>query len=280
MSKSTPSIKKLCIIAGGGALPGALMAHCVAQKIPFCVIALKGQADGKLLPPSIALNWLRLGAVGRGFSLLKKNDVSDIVFVGAVRRPSMAQLCPDMAGMSFFAKAGRLFLGDDDLLRGVIHLVEQKGYNVLGIHEIMPQLLAPVGILGKYQPDKNDDIDIKRGYDVAKALGKQDVGQAVIVQEGIVLSVEGIEGTKALIQRSTSLKRPGNAGVLVKVAKPNQERRIDLPTIGPDTVQDVHAAGFKGIAIESGSVLMVEIEKVIELADKLGIFIIGVGHGN
>ena len=111
---------------------------------------------------------------------------------------------------------------------------------------------------------------------VAKILGKADVGQAVIVQHGLVLSVEGIEGTAELIKRTASLKRKGGGGVLVKAVKPQQDKRVDLPTIGPNTVQAVYDSGFKGIAVEAGSSLLAEPEKMIALADKLGVFVMGI----
>ena len=115
-----------------------------------------------------------------------------------------------------------------------------------------------------------------RGFDVAKILGQADVGQAVIVQHGLVLAVEGIEGTAALIRRSATLKRKGGGGVLIKVAKPQQDRRVDLPTIGPDTIQALYDAGFKGVAVEAGSALIAGMDQVISLANKLGIFVMGV----
>ena len=170
-------------------------------------------------------------------------------------------------------------MGDDGLLRFVIKEVENKGFDVIGIHDLMPNLLVPKGVLTHQKPSKKDIIDIERGFNVAKILGKADVGQAVIVQQGIVLSVEGIEGTKALIERTKKLKRKGEGGVLVKTIKPQQDNRIDMPTIGPETVKSIFDAGLKGIAVEAGKVLLAEAEKTIELADKLNIFIVGVHNG-
>jgi DUF1009 family protein len=199
-----------------------------------------------------------------------------LVFIGGVRRPSWAEIRPDFKGLSLLAKLSLKALGDDGLLRFVIKEVENQGVIVKGIHEIMPELLVPEGILTTKKPLKKDFIDIERGYEVAKLLGQADVGQAVIVQQGLVLSVEGIEGTAALIERTKKLKRKGDGGVLVKVIKPQQEKRVDMPTIGPNTVQSIYDAGLKGIAVEANSVLLAEAEKTIALADKLNIFIIGI----
>ena len=267
---------KLGIVAGNGSLPMALIKECQKQNRPFCVLALKGHANPDLIPADVSVKWIRLGAVGQGFAEMKKQGVGEIVLIGGVRRPSLKELCPDLRGLKFFAKIGIKALGDDGLLRAVIKEIESEGFKVVGIDDIMPSLLAPKGVLGSIQPNEADTSDMKRGFEVAKLLGKADVGQAVIVQQGLVLSVEGIEGTAQLIKRTKELKRSGDGGVLVKVSKPQQERRVDLPTIGPNTIQDIKDAGFKGIAIEANSVLIAECEQTIKLADKLGIFIVGI----
>ena len=274
MTKTT--MQKLGIIAGNGSLPWALMTECQKQGRPFCVVALKGHANPDLIPADIPVKWIRLGAVGQGFNEMKKQGVKEVVLIGGVRRPSLKELCPDLRGLKFFAKIGVKALGDDGLLRSVINEIETEGFKVVGIDDIMPSLLAPKGVLGTIKPSESDKIDINHGFDVAKILGSADVGQAVIVQQGLVLSVEGIEGTAALIKRTKTLKRNGDGGVLVKVSKPQQERRVDLPTIGPNTIQDIYDAGFKGVAVEAGSVLIAECEQTIQLANKLGIFIVGV----
>ena len=173
-------------------------------------------------------------------------------------------------------KVGFRLLGDDNLLKILVAEANKQGFEVVGVDTIVPELLATEGVYGRIEPDKQDKLDIERGVEVAKKLGQVDVGQAVIVQHGLVLSVEGIEGTAELIKRTAKLKRKGEGGVLVKVAKPQQDRRVDLPTIGPATVQAVHDAGFKGIAIESGAALLAESDKMMVLADKLGVFVMGV----
>lgn len=272
----TKTTHKLGIVAGSGSLPGALIRECQKTRRPFCVVALKGHANPELLPADIPVKWIRLGAVGSGFAEMKKQGVSEIVLIGGVRRPLLKELCPDLRGLKFFAKIGLKALGDDKLLRAVINEIEADGFKVVGVDDVMPSLLAPSGVLGKYEPTKADETDITRGFEVAKLLGQADVGQAVIVQQGLVLSVEGIEGTAQLIKRTKALKRSGGGGVLVKVSKPNQERRVDLPTIGPNTVKDIKEAGFKGIAVEANFVLIADCEQTIRLADELGLFIVGV----
>lgn len=269
-------MKKIGIIAGSGALPGSLVAACKRTGRPFFVLALKGNADPMLLPKNIPIKWIRLGAVGEGFAEMRRENVEEIVMIGGVRRPSLLELRPDWRGLKFFAKAGIRALGDDGLLRAVINEIESDGFKVVGADSVVPSLVASKGVYGKVVPRLSDLEDIRRGFDVAKILGKADVGQAVIVQQGLVLAVEAIEGTAALIERSRDLKREGGGGVLVKVVKPGQERRADLPTIGPQTVQSIYDAGFKGIAVEAGSVLLADAQQTTQLADELGIFVVGV----
>ena len=268
-------MKKLGIIAGAGALPHALIEACERMHRPFFVLGLKGQANPKEFDKALPMSWVRLGAVGKAFRLMKKEGVEEIVMIGAVKRPSFVGLFPDLRGMKAIAHLKKKS-GDDSLLRGIAKEIESEGFKVVGIDEILPHLLAKSGVYTYEVPRPQDQSDIKRGIEVAKLLGKADVGQSVIVQQGLVLAVEGIEGTDALIRRSADLKRKGAGGVLVKMTKPQQDRRMDLPTIGPATVQAVKNAGFVGIAIEAGGVLISQSEQTVKLANQLGIFIVGV----
>lgn len=274
--KQTDKEKAIGIIAGSGMLPVTL-AHFLQKKgEKVFVVSLKGHADKNLFSSDILLKEVRLGAVGKTFHLLRKHKVEEIVFIGGVKRPSLKEVYPDLRGFSFLTKLTLKALGDDGLLRLIISEVEKEGFRVKGIQELMPDVLVPAGVLTHISPKKTDLIDIERARGVAKLLGQADVGQAVIVQQGMVLSVEGIEGTKELIKRTKSLKRKGGGGVLYKAVKPNQEKRIDMPTIGPETVQSVFDSGLVGIAVDAGNILLAEPEKTIALANKLNIFIVGV----
>ena len=269
-------MKKLGIIAGNGGLPHALIEACERMHRPFFVLGLKGHANPQEYDSALPMKWIRLGAVGKGFRLMKKNGVEEVVMIGGIKRPSFVGLFPDLRGMKAIARLGKKALGDDGLLRGITKEIEREGFTVVGIDSILPHLLATEGVYTWAVPHQKDQVDIKRGIEVAKLLGRADVGQAVIVQQGLVLAVEGIEGTDALIRRSADLKRKGGGGVLVKMAKPNQDRRLDLPTIGPATVQAVKNAGFIGIAVQAGGVLISQSEQTVKLANQLGIFIVGV----
>lgn len=267
--------KKLGIIAGGGAIPRDLIDFCRNNKRDYFVIAIEGNADKELIDDTIPHIWIRIGQAGTGFKKLAKEKVEEVVMVGTIQRPTIKDLVPDMRTAAFFARIGMKSLGDDGILRALVKEIEKDGMTVRGIHEVLPELLIPKGILGKIKPSKQAQEDIRRAVEVAIELGKLDVGQAVIVQQGLVLGIEGIEGTAELIRRCGDYKRKGDGGVLVKVRKPQQDMRVDLPTIGDRTVQAAYDSGLCGIALHAGNGLIVNEKETIKLADKLGIFVMG-----
>ena len=267
--------KKLGIIAGGGAIPRDLINFCKENKRDYFVIAIEGNADRDLIDETIPHAWIRIGQAGTGFKKLAEEIVEEVVMIGTIKRPTLKDLVPDMRTTAFFAKVGMKSLGDDGILRALVKEIESEGMVVRGIHEVLPELLIKKGVLGKVKPSKQAKEDIRRAVEVATELGRLDVGQAVIVQQGLVLGVEGIEGTGELIRRCGEYKRKGEGGVLVKVRKPQQDMRVDLPTIGDKTVQAAYDSGLSGICLHSGNGLIVNEKETIKLADKLGIFVLG-----
>lgn len=269
----------LGILAGGGPLPGRVAAAARAAGRQVFIVGLEGFADKQVLAP-FPYAVVRMGAASRIVELLRANACRDLVLIGPVRRPSLLDMRPDAMGARLLARAGRAaFAGDDGLLKAVVQVLGEEGFNVLGAHDILTEALGPRGLLSKAAPDAQAGLDIQRGVAVARALGAADVGQGCIVQQGLVLCVEAIEGTDAMIARSAGLRRPGVGGVLVKVVKPGQDRRADLPTIGPDTVRAVHAAGLRGIAFEAGGTILAERDETVRLADGLGVFLLGLDAG-
>ncbi len=266
---------KLGMIAGHGDLPIRLIEACRASGRELFVLAVKNQTEEALVT-DIPHDWIRFGAAGKGLELLHQAGVEDVVFAGKFQRPSLAAMRPDARAAKFLAKAGRTAWGDDSLLSAMVKEFEEEGFHIIGPDDIVADLLAPSGPFGAIEPDKVALDDISRGFAVARAFGAADVGQAVVVQEGIVLGVEAAEGTDRLIARCKDLQREGPGGVLVKVKKPDQERRIDLPAIGLETVRAVSNAGLRGIAVEAGGSLVIDRERVTEVADAAGIFIVGV----
>jgi len=271
------SNRKLGIIAGGGCLPGLIAAACRAEGRPAHFLALTGHADPAVIAAAdLPTDWIRLGEAGSGFASLRRAGVEDVVMVGPVRRPSLSELAPDLRTARFFARIGLKALGDDGLLRAVVTEVESEGFHVVGIDQVLASCLASPGLYGGPVPDAQAEADIARGIDVARALGAVDVGQSVVVQQGIVLGVEAIEGTDRLLERCGLLARDGVGGVLVKLKKPGQDRRIDLPAIGTNTVIAAAAAGLRGIAVEAGAALVLGRDAVAREAQRLGIFVVGI----
>jgi hypothetical protein len=272
---------KLGILAGSGELPLKLIEACRAQGRPYFVLAFQDSCD----PASLAgqpHQFIRLGAGGSGLKILRDNGVDELVLAGGVRRPSLTALRPDWRTTRFFIKIGMRALtdfGDDRLFRAIISELELEGFHVVGAHSILTSLVAPAGALGRVTPDAGAEADIRAGIAAARGLGAADLGQAVVMLGGAIIDREDAEGTDALLRR-VAASGAAKGGVLVKMAKPQQERRIDLPAIGAQTVASAAAAGLKGIAVEAGACLVLGRDAVTAAADSAGIFVIGVGSLN
>lgn len=277
--KTQPESKpKLGILAGGKDLPLEVIEHCRATQRPYFVLAFEGQTD-----PETTLHsdhaWVRLGAVGQAIKHLKQNHVEELVMVGPMRRPSWFEIRPDAKGAFWLARLARNAFGDDSMFRIIIDELEKEGFKVVGAEDLIgDKILAPKGPMGKLAPDEQTLADIEHGFRVARLLGQADVGQSVIIQAGIVLGVEAVEGTSELIKRCKSLHREGRGGVLIKTVKPDQDRRVDLPTIGLETLQLAHINGLRGIAVEANSVQVLQRSEAVAYADKYGLFLYGVAH--
>ncbi len=264
---------RLGIVAGGGDVPVRIAAACERAGREVYILGLEGQADRETLAADA---WIRLGEAGRGLDLLRDAKVEEVTFVGCVERPSLRQLRPDARSARFLAKIGTAALGDDSLLSALAREIEREGFRVVAPDNILDDLVAAEGRFGAHAPDRLALDDIARGVAVARALGALDVGQAVIVQQGHVLGVEAAEGPDGLIARCGGLRLDGEGGVLVKIAKPGQERRIDLPTVGPATVEAAAAAGLRGIAVEAGGALVVDRDALVGAADAAGLFVVAI----
>ena len=265
----------LGILAGGGRLPAQVAVAAQAAGRAVFIIGLEGFAE-----PAVIAPWphemIRILAAGRIIAALREHGCKDIVLVGPVRRPSLLDLRPDAEGARILARIGRAaFAGDDGLLAAVVRVFGEEGFRVVGMHEILDQALGPAGLLSRAAPDAVAMADISRAVAVARALGSVDVGQGCVVQQGIVLAVEAAEGTDAMLARCAALKHPGRGGVLVKLVKPGQDRRADLPTIGPATIEAAAAAGLRGVAFEAGGTILADREASIAAADAAGVFLFG-----
>ncbi len=266
----------LGIIAGGGALPLRLASAARQSGRAVFVIVIAGWADPAEyadLPHAV----MRLGALGAILDRMRAEAVHQLLMAGRASRPTLAALRPDGPGLKLMARVGAAYFGGDDrLLRTITRILEEEGFEVLEVKAVLASLLPPPGPLGAHAPGTEAQADIARGIAVARALGAVDVGQGCVVQQGMVLAVEAIEGTDAMLERAGNLRRPGSGGVLVKLVKPGQDRRVDLPAMGPRTVAGAVAAGLAGIAIEAEGTVVVDREATVQAADAAGLFIVAI----
>ncbi len=269
----TPSIQKLGLIAGGGDLPEQLARACEEKGIEVFVIAFEGQTRQSVYEPRMHLMG-SLGKSGRTVKFLRKKGVSDLVFIGSMKRPKFSELAPDLYTASFLAKVGlKSVLGDDSLLKAIRVQLEKDGFIFHGAQDFMEDLFIGAGPLGQIAPAEQQIRDIEYGFQVSQDHGAQDLGQSVIVKDGQTIAVEDEKGTNALIESCA-----GSGGILVKSCKPQQDKQLDLPTIGPETVKAAVQAGLIGIAVQAGQVFVLDQKEVISLADENGLFVYGINQ--
>jgi DUF1009 family protein len=207
---------------------------------------------------------------------LRAAGARDLVLAGAVKRPSFLSLRPDAGAARLLPRVGiKAFGGDDSLLTAVVQVLRDEGFNPLEARQVLSDVMVDrPGLLTAQGPDEQAAQDIRRGLAVVRAVGAVDVGQGAVVQQGLVLAVEAIEGTDAMLARAGTLRREGPGGVLVKVMKPGQDRRADLPVIGPDTIRAAAGAGLRGIAIEANGTIVIDRTETIAAAQAAGVFIL------
>lgn len=275
----------LAMICGGGTLPFAVAAAVVRGGRQVFIYALRGWADAeklKLYPHQ----WGSIGQFGRFCRYAKQAGCRDVVLIGGLIRPSLWQLRVDIAALRALPRIIAAYRGGDNhLLTGIAKIFESQGFRLVGAHEVAPEILAPEGVLGNVKPARRDDADIAKGLDFLRASGQFDSGQAVVVAANQVVAVEAAEGTDQMLARVVELRQNGRirtplgVGVLIKAPKPEQDRRFDLPSIGPQTVERVARAGLAGVAVVAGETVIAEPEQVVTAADREKIFVIGVAGG-
>ncbi len=227
-------------------------------------------------------HWIALGQFGRMCRLASAERCRDVVFIGNLIRPSLREIRLDWQTIRLMPRVARLYRGGDDrLLSGIGRIFEEHGFRLLGAHEVAPEILVREGVMGKRRPSERDEADIATGLAVLAAMGPFDIGQAAVVASGHVIAVEAAEGTDTMLARVAELRRlgriryPVGVGVLVKAPKPSQDRRLDLPSIGPQTVAGVIRAGLAGLAVVAGGTIMAQPDAVVATADRGKIFVIG-----
>tara|TARA_Y100001970_G_scaffold294183_1_gene448117 strand:- start:40586 stop:41404 length:819 start_codon:yes stop_codon:yes gene_type:complete len=268
---------KIGIIAGSGELPAKIVAACKDIGRPYFIVAFINETDPQCYLGEDHI-LLPLAKVGKVFTALKNSGSTEVVMAGPINRPSLQGLQFDLRALKLITKfAASKNQGDDALLRLIVEELESEGFSVVGADEILgKQSTAQEGVMGSFKPSKASQDDIMLGINVVRQLGILDIGQAAIVQQKRVIGLEAAEGTDELLKRCESLILSGDPGVLVKFKKPNQDRRADLPTIGPRTVELASSIGLAGIAVEAQQTLIMDYNKVISLANERCIFILGV----
>lgn len=275
----------LAMICGGGSLPLAVADYVAARGRKVVLFPLRGAAEG-IACERFPHHWLHVGQIGKFMQLARAAGARDVVLIGALIRPSIWQTRPDLKGLMMLPRVLAAFRGGDNhLLSGMGRLLEGEGFRLLGAHEVAPEILAPEGVLGSVQPSEDDRADIALGLDYLAASGSFDIGQAVVVAGRHVLAVEAVEGTDQMLARVAELRANGRirsaagTGVLVKAPKPSQDRRFDLPSIGPQTIHEAARAGLSGIAVVGGATILAEPGKLAQAADRAKLFVVGVAEG-
>jgi UDP-2,3-diacylglucosamine hydrolase len=273
----------VAIICGGGTFPFTVADALVRGGRPVVLFALKGWADPERVK-AYPHHWAHVAQLGRFLRLARREGCRDVIFIGTILRPSIGQLVNfDLAALRALPGVIRHFYGGDNhLLTGMAKMLEGHGFRLLGAHEVAPEILVQEGALGRAAPRAGDIDDIRYGLDVLRAIGPLDIGQGVVVANRHVIAVEAAEGTDQMLARVADLRRgkrfraPLGTGVLVKAPKPGQDRRFDLPSIGPRTVDGVIAAGLAGLAVTAGGAIVAEPQIVVQKADRANVFVVGV----
>ncbi|MFV0335479.1 MAG: LpxI family protein [Tropicimonas sp.] len=259
------------LIAGQGRLPELLVERHRAAGEALVVCGYAG-APGRL-DPDISFHLERLGGLLRE---LRRRGVREVCMAGAVRRPKLRVWRLDFATLRIVPRLARaLGKGDDGALREVIALFEENGMTVRGAHEILPDLLPGPGVLTKAQPRDGDRRDAARGEEIVAAMGAADIGQACVVAAGQALAIEALPGTDWMLASLAGPREEGlpAGGLLFKAPKPGQDRRADLPAIGPGTIRAAAGAGLRGVVIEAGGVMLLDREEALAAADAAGLFL-------
>jgi hypothetical protein len=283
---SAPSVAAqagpLAIICGGGTLPGAVAEAAVRSGRTVILFPIRGHADPALVE-KYPHHWHWFGQFGSFVRIARAAGCRDVVWIGTLLRPSVRELRPDWFTLRLLPVIVRAFRGGDNrMLSGFADVFDRHGFRLIGAHEIAPEILVPEGVLGARQPGARDLADIERGFALLRATGPFDIGQAAVVAGQRVLAIEAAEGTDRMLAHVAALRRDGRiatavgVGVLVKAPKTHQDRRFDLPSIGPRTIEGIAAAGLAGLAVIAGSTIIAEPEAVVAAAERAQVFVVGV----
>ena len=276
----------LAVIAGGGDLPRLIAATAASRGFAPRILAIGDGIGSEWSPyPASDMSW---GRLGDALSDLKTHGVRRMVLCGTVSvRPDFRAIWPSFKTLAVLPQIFQVIRGgDDSLLRAAAKAFEKRGFELLAVQEVAPELTMPAGFLTRTRPTDAHHLAIRRGFEAAHALGALDVGQAVVASKDRVIALEGIEGTREMLARVADLRNRGRIGsaehtVLVKSVKPTQDLRFDLPSVGRSTVEEAAAAGIAGIALSARRALVIGIDDVVRAAETCGMFLAGIeGNGD
>ena len=257
-------IDNIGIIAGGGQFPLIVADAAKKQGLRVTAVAFEGEADKELSGRVDEIEWIRLGQLGKLIKVFKHRNVSKALMAGTINKSKMfGKIKPDIKGLAFLSKFA--IFHDDNILRALADELNEEGIQIVSSTLYLPELLAPEGCLTKRKPDKEEKKDIELGWKIAKELGKLDIGQCAVVRKKTILALEAIDGTNATILRGGKIA--GGRAVIVKVSKPDQDMRFDVPSVGIDTIKAMIEANASVLAVEAGKTLVFDREKMIELAN-------------
>ncbi len=262
------------LIAGGGRFP--LLFAESARRAGHRVVAVahKAETDPALAGVVDAITWVKLGQLGHVLEALREGGATQSVMLGAItKRRFFADAMLDATGLKVLARIA--IRSDDNLLRAIARFLDEEGIPITDPTPFLADRLAPQGVLGKHQPSEEELSDARYGLELARGIGRLDLGQTVVVKDRVALAVEALEGTDACIRRGGELA-PSGGFVAVKAAKPQQDRRFDLPAVGPETVDALIAAKGRVLAVEAGATLVMDLDRMIEKADRARLVLLGV----
>jgi DUF1009 family protein len=258
------------IIAGGGRFP--IMAADAARTHghPVVAVAFREEADPELADRVDRIVWIHLGQLGHLIKGLKEHGVQKALMAGTITKRLMYKLKPDLKGLAFMSKMA--IFHDDGILGSLAEELRKEGIEIISATSFLPDLLASSGCITKRKPSRKEEEDIRFGWQMAKELGRLDIGQCVVVRAKTVLALEAMEGTDETILRGGRLAR--EKAVVIKVSKPNQDLRFDMPSVGLKTVENMSKVKASVLALEAGKTLIFDKSEMIQYADQAGISII------
>jgi DUF1009 family protein len=259
------------LVAGNGYFPQEFVQNAAARSLEVCVVGLRGEANPELASIAKTFDWASVGQLGKMVKIFRKLGVGQVAFAGGVTRVRFVDgFRMDWRSIRMLSTL-RTF-NDDSILRGIIREFERDGIEVIAASLLLEKSVPQEGVLGRRGLSAEEEADVQIGWAAAKTLGSLDVGQSVVVRNKTVVAVEAVEGTDAVIRRVADVR--GKGGVLVKLAKPMQDLRVDLPAVGVTTIQEMAKSGLTALVVEAGKSLMMKPQEVVEAADSLNIAVV------